>query len=61
LQRLGPEGYSAQVSERVYSTLAEQAELVLRSVATSSVLAGAVDRVREAARDALNVTTGEAR
>ena len=31
LQRLGPEGYSSHVSERVYSTLAEQAGRVLRA------------------------------
>ena len=31
LQRLGPEGYSAHVSDRVYATVAEQAALVLRA------------------------------
>jgi uncharacterized protein len=30
LERLGPEGYSPQVSERVYATLAEQAIAVVR-------------------------------
>jgi predicted kinase len=47
LQRLGPEGYSSQVSERVYSTLAEQAALVLRaghSVVVDAVYAREVDR-----------------
>ena len=47
LQRLGPEGYSSHVSERVYSTLAEQAALVLRaghSVVVDAVYARAVDR-----------------
>ena len=47
LQRLGPEGYSSQVSERVYSTLAEQAALVLRaghSVVVDAVYARAADR-----------------
>jgi predicted kinase len=29
-ERLGPEGYSRQMSERVYATLAERADLVLR-------------------------------
>jgi hypothetical protein len=46
-QRLGPEGYSLQVSERVYSTVAEQAELVLRaghSVIADAVYARAADR-----------------
>ena len=50
LQRLGPEGYSAQVSEGVYSTLAEQAELVLR--AGHSVIADAV-YARPADRDVI--------
>jgi len=48
LQRLGPEGYSSQVSERVYSTLAEQAALVLRaghSVVADAVYARAADRL----------------
>jgi uncharacterized protein len=31
LQRLGPDGYSSEMSERVYSTLVERAALVLRS------------------------------
>jgi aminoglycoside phosphotransferase family enzyme/predicted kinase len=47
LQRLGPEGYSSHVSERVYSTLAEQAALVLRaghSVVVDAVYARAADR-----------------
>ena len=47
LQGLGPEGYSLPVSERVYSTLAEQAALVLRaghSVVVDAVYARAVDR-----------------
>ena len=40
LQRLGPDGYSLPVSEHVYSTLAEQAALILR--AGHSVVADAV-------------------
>jgi predicted kinase len=47
LQRLGPEGYSSLVTERVYSTLAEQAALVLRaghSVVVDAVYARAADR-----------------
>ena len=47
LQRLGPEGYSSHVSERVYSTLAEEAALVLRagqSVVVDAVYARAADR-----------------
>ncbi len=47
LQRLSPEGYSSHVSERVYSTLAEQAALVLRaghSVVLDAVYARAADR-----------------
>jgi aminoglycoside phosphotransferase family enzyme/predicted kinase len=47
LERLGPEGYSTHVSERVYSTLAEQAERVLRaghSVILDAVHARAADR-----------------
>ena len=47
LQRLGPEGYSSYVSERVYSTLAEQAALVVRaghSVVVDAVYARAADR-----------------
>jgi aminoglycoside phosphotransferase family enzyme/predicted kinase len=47
LQRLSLEGYSSHVSERVYSTLAEQAALVLRaghSVVVDAVYARAADR-----------------
>jgi aminoglycoside phosphotransferase family enzyme/predicted kinase len=47
LQRLGPDGYSAEVTERVYSTLAAQAELVLRaghSVIADAVYGRAADR-----------------
>ena len=47
LQRLGPEGYSPHVSERVYATVAEQAALVLRaghSVVVDAVHARAADR-----------------
>jgi aminoglycoside phosphotransferase family enzyme/predicted kinase len=47
LQRLGPEGYSSHVSERVYSTVAEHAALVLRaghSVVVDAVFARAADR-----------------
>ena len=47
LQRLGPEGYSSQVSERVYSTLAEQAAMILRaghSVVVDAVYARAAER-----------------
>ncbi len=47
LQRLGPEGYSPHVSERVYATVAEQAALVLRaghSVVVDAVYARAADR-----------------
>jgi aminoglycoside phosphotransferase family enzyme/predicted kinase len=47
LQRLGPEGYSSQVSERVYSTVAEQASLMLgagHSVVVDAVYARATDR-----------------
>jgi uncharacterized protein len=47
LQRLGPKGYSSQVSERVYSTMAEHAALVLRgghSVVVDAVYARAADR-----------------
>jgi predicted kinase len=47
LQRLGAEGYSTPVSERVYSTLAEQAGLVLRaghSVIVDAVYTRAADR-----------------
>ncbi len=47
LQRLGPEGYSSHVSERVYSTVAEQAARVLRAghgVVVDAVYARAADR-----------------
>jgi predicted kinase len=47
LQQLGPEGYSSHVSERVYSTVAEQAALVLRAghgVVVDAVYARAADR-----------------
>jgi aminoglycoside phosphotransferase family enzyme/predicted kinase len=47
LQRLGPQGYSSDVSERVYSTLAEQAALILRaghSVVVDAVYVRAADR-----------------
>jgi hypothetical protein len=47
LQRLGPEGYSSHVSERVYSTVAERAALVLgagHSVVVDAVYARAADR-----------------
>jgi predicted kinase len=47
LQRLGPEGYSAEVSERVYANAAETAALVLRaghSVIVDAVFARAADR-----------------
>jgi aminoglycoside phosphotransferase family enzyme/predicted kinase len=47
LQRLGAEGYSSHVSERVYSTVAEHAALVLRaghSVIVDAVFARAADR-----------------
>jgi aminoglycoside phosphotransferase family enzyme/predicted kinase len=47
LQRLGPEGYSSQVSERVYAAVAEQAGPVLRaghSVIVDAVYARAADR-----------------
>ena len=47
LQRLGPEGYSSHLSERVYSTLADEAARVLRaghSVVVDAVYARAVDR-----------------
>ena len=57
LQRLGPEGYSARVSERVYSTMAEEADAILRaghSPIVDAVYAGpadraAIERVAEAA------------
>jgi aminoglycoside phosphotransferase family enzyme/predicted kinase len=47
LQRLGPDGYTLHVSERVYSTMAEHAALVLRaghSVVVDAVYARAADR-----------------
>jgi predicted kinase len=47
LERLGQEGYSSAVSERVYSALAEQAETVLRaghSVVVDAVYARDADR-----------------
>ena len=47
LHRLGPEGYSARVSERVYSTVAQEAEAILRaghSVIVDAVYAGPADR-----------------
>jgi aminoglycoside phosphotransferase family enzyme/predicted kinase len=47
LQRLGPEGYSSHVSECVYSTLADEAALILRvghSVVVDAVYARAADR-----------------
>jgi hypothetical protein len=47
LQRLGPDGYSSQVSEKVYSHLTEQAALVLRtghSVIVDAVYGRASDR-----------------
>jgi predicted kinase len=47
LQRLGPEGYSSPVSERVYATLAERAALIVRgghSVVVDAVYVRAADR-----------------
>jgi uncharacterized protein len=47
LEHLGPEGYSSQVSERVYATLAERAALVVRgshSAVVDAVYARASDR-----------------
>jgi aminoglycoside phosphotransferase family enzyme/predicted kinase len=59
LQRLGPEGYSSHVSERVYSSLAEQAALVLgagHSVLVDAVYARASDRrVIEEVAEAISV------
>ena len=49
-EQLGPEGYSRQVSARVYATLAERADLVLR--AGHSVIVDAV-HVQPADRDAI--------
>jgi hypothetical protein len=47
LQRLGPEGYSAQMSQRVYTTLAERAALIVRaghSAVVDAVYARPTDR-----------------
>ena len=47
LEQLGPEGYSSQVSERVYATLAERAALTVRrghSAVVDAVYARASDR-----------------
>ena len=47
LQRLGPEGYAAAMSERVYSTLADRAAVLLRgghSVVVDAVFAKPADR-----------------
>lgn len=47
LERLGPEGYSSQMSERVYASLAEHAGLIIReghSVVVDAVYARAADR-----------------
>jgi uncharacterized protein len=47
LQRLGPEGYSSQVSERVYATIAERARLAVRgghSVIVDAVYTRPADR-----------------
>ena len=47
LQHLGPEGYSRDASDRVYSTMAEQAQLILRaghSVVIDAVSARPADR-----------------
>ena len=47
LERLGPEGYSSPVSERVYATLAERAALTVRgghSAVVDAVYARASDR-----------------
>jgi hypothetical protein len=47
LQQLGPDGYSSQVSERVYATLAERAALIVRgghSAVVDAVYARASDR-----------------
>ncbi|HUE85239.1 MAG TPA: AAA family ATPase [Vicinamibacterales bacterium] len=57
LERLGPEGYSSQVSERVYATLAEQAGVVIRegqSAIVDAVYARPADRldIERAAVDA---------
>jgi hypothetical protein len=59
LQRLGPEGYTASVSESVYKQLAEHAGLALRaghSVIVDAVYAQAADRcVIEQVADAASV------
>jgi uncharacterized protein len=57
LERLGPEGYSPQVSERVYATLAEQAIAAVRgghSAIVDAVYARPKDRlhIERAAADA---------
>jgi hypothetical protein len=39
LERLGPEGYSSEVSERVYATLAEQASAAVRGGQSAIVYA----------------------
>jgi predicted kinase len=47
LQRLGPEGYSSQMSERVYATLGERAAAILReghSVIVDAVYTRTADR-----------------
>ena len=47
LHRLGPEGYSSEMSERVYATIAERARLTIReghSAIVDSVYARPVDR-----------------
>lgn len=47
LERLGPDGYTADVSERVYATLMEQADTVIRggySAIVDAVFARAADR-----------------
>jgi aminoglycoside phosphotransferase family enzyme/predicted kinase len=57
LQRLGREGYSSQMSERVYGTLAERAALLLRN--GHSVIVDAV-YARPADRDAIERVAAEA-
>jgi hypothetical protein len=57
LERLGPEGYSSHVSERVYAMLAEQARVAVRgghSVIVDAVYARPADRlvIERAAADA---------
>ena len=47
LERLGPDGYSVQISQRVYTTLAERAALVVRSghsAVVDAVYARSTDR-----------------